>query len=115
MIVERYGKDIPIDIQVLSEKNKRYLYRFSCGNESIDEYFNFYADSDPSAVTYLFLDKEQEKLISCMTISCSAIFIKEKEPVFSTILSAMEIKYFAADPFFMIIIQAQQKKSKKTL
>ena len=34
----------------------------------------------------------------CLTIACSAIFTDtDKKDVFSTILSAMEIKYFAVD------------------
>ncbi len=95
----RYGCDVPVDIQVLSKNNVRYLSDFNCGNVSIDLYFNVHAQKDDTAVTYMFIDCDYDRLIACMTIACSAIFDEgdEGEKPFTTILSAMEIKYFAVD------------------
>lgn len=97
--MERYGNQVIVDIQVLSQDNAEYLSGFNCGNKSIDQYFNMQARDDETAVTYLFIDCEKDILIACMTIACSAIFDEgeEQEKPLTTILSAMEIKYFAVD------------------
>lgn len=96
---KRYGEDIPIDVQLLTPQNKAYTQTFFCDNESIDHYFQEIAPYDSTAVTYLFIDTDHDALIACVTIACSAIFqrAQEEEELFSTILSAMEIKYFAVD------------------
>lgn len=97
MAEKRYGADIPIDIQLLTPQNKRYTDRFFCDYPSIDAYFQEAAPYDPTVVTYLFIDAEEDELIACATISCSAIFNLDDKDRFSTILSAMEIKFFAVD------------------
>lgn len=96
---KRYGEEIPIEIQILTQENKKYTETFFCDNESIDRYFRCIAPHDATAVTYLFIDTEYDALVACVTLSCSAIFEKADEDIdqFSTILSAMEIKYFAVD------------------
>lgn len=49
-------------------------------------------------MTYLFINTEDNSIIACITIACSVIFTDtDEKDVFSTILSAMEIKYFAVD------------------
>lgn len=75
--MERYGNEITVDIQVLTNENTVYLKNFKCGNVSIDYYFNKCAQNDDTSVTYLFIDSEKDRLIACMTISCSAIFCRE--------------------------------------
>lgn len=101
--MERYGNEITVDIQVLTNENTVYLKNFKCGNVSIDYYFNKCAQNDDTSVTYLFIDSEKDRLIACMTISCSAIFCREnpeEDKLLSTVLSAMEIKYFAVDDLY---------------
>lgn len=94
---KRYGEDIPIEIQLLTPENKAYTDRFFCDYPSIDTYFQQAAPYDSTVVTYLFIDTEKDALISCATICCSAIFDQDDIDQFSTILSAMEIKFFAVD------------------
>ena len=91
-----YGQQCSIKVKVLSVKEQKYLQNFSCGNQSIDKYFRKKAIEDETAVTYLYIDKEEDVLIACVTLSCSAIYTDE-EDVRSTVLSAMEIKYLAVD------------------
>lgn len=103
----KYGEDYSIDKQILSTENQRYTETFSCGNPEIDDYFRKRAAWDRTAVTYLYIDVESDKLIACFTISCSAIFTNNDEfesiSQFSTILSAMEVKYVAVDEAYQHI------------
>lgn len=96
--MNKCGQDIEIDIRVLNEESKKYAENFRCGNSSIDYYFNNEAVKDSTSVKYLYIDKTEDKLVACVTLACSAIFTaEESEEQFSTILSAMEIKYLATN------------------
>lgn len=96
--MNKCGQDIEIEIRVLNEESKKYAENFRCGNLSIDYYFNNEAVNDSTSVTYLYIDKAEDKLVACVTLACSAIFTaEESEEQFSTILSAMEIKYLATN------------------
>ena len=89
----KYGEQYSVDIQILTKENQKYVEGFSCGNPYIDAYFRMEAVCDRTSVTYLFLDTDDDRLIACVTIACSAIFTdNENEEQFSTILSAMEVK-----------------------
>lgn len=92
----KYGRDYSVDIQILTEANEQYVSDFHCGNPSIDLYFQMQASTDRTSVTYLFVDDESDSLIGCVTVACSAIFTKRASDYqYSTLLSAMEIKYLA--------------------
>lgn len=91
-----YGQQIPVRIEVLSPKNQRLTRDFFCGNPAIDDYFRLEAADDATAVTYLVIDENDEKLLAALTISCSAIFLSKKHQ-FSTLMSAIEVVYFAVD------------------
>ncbi len=91
-----FGKDIPVRIEVLTPQNARLTRFFFCGNSTIDAYFQQEAPEDDTAVTYLVIDDERQKLIAALTIACSAIFLKGRQ-AFSTLLSAIEVVYFATD------------------
>lgn len=93
----RYGNNIPIDVKMLTPETRKYTQGFACGNPVIDQYFIETAPTDQAAVTYLFIDSENNLLISCITLACSAIFTANCDEQFSTVLSAMEILYFAVD------------------
>ena len=96
--MSKCGQDIEISIRVLDENTKKYAEDFKCGNENIDYYFNKEAVDDTTSVTYLYIDNATDKLVACITLACSAIFTAEEtEEQFSTILSAMEIKYLATN------------------
>lgn len=97
MAIKRYGNQIPVRIELLKPENKRYTKNFYCDNKAIDIYFRQLAPYDKTAVTYLFIDREKDYLIACVTIACSAIFTTETQDQFSTLQSAMEILYFAVD------------------
>lgn len=92
----KYGQNIPVRVELLSKKNQEYCDDFLCGNPAIDDYFRFDALKDSTAVTYLVIDEDRQKLLAAMTVSCSAIFLAKKQQ-FSTLLSAMEVAYFAVD------------------
>lgn len=91
-----FGQQIPVRIEVLSSANRHLTRYFFCGNPSIDQYFQYEALDDATAVTYLVIHEGREKLIAALTISCSAIFLSKKQQ-FSTLLSAMEVVYYAVD------------------
>ena len=91
-----YGQQIPVRVEVLTEENRKFCKDFFCGNSSIDNYFRCEALDDATAVTYLIIDDNQQKLLAAMTVSCSAIFLSKKQQ-FSTLMSAMEVVYFAVD------------------
>lgn len=97
MANKRYGNQIPIRIELLKPENKHYTENFYCDNKVIDRYFRITAPYDETAVTYLFIDIEEDSPIACVTLACSAIFTTEIADQFSTLQSAMEILYFAVD------------------
>ena len=96
-----YGQNLGIDRQILTSENQFYVSSFNCGKLDIDSYYQEEAAFDQTTVTYLYIDTAADKMIACVTISCSAIFTNDGEieahAQFSTILSAMEIKYLAVD------------------
>lgn len=92
----KYGEDYSVSLRILTEDNIKYVSDFRCGNFAIDSYFRSKASSDRTSVTYLFIDDDADSLMACVTISCSAIFTdRETDYQFSTLLSAMEVKYLA--------------------
>ena len=96
MIRVNYGQEIPVRIEVLTHANERMTRYFFCGNPAIDEYFRCFAADDATAVTYLIIDENNQKLLAALTIACSAIFLSKKQQ-FSTLMSAIEVVYFAVD------------------
>ncbi|MBQ7229278.1 MAG: hypothetical protein IJX04_00050 [Oscillospiraceae bacterium] len=96
MIRVNYGQEIPVRIEVLTHANERMTRYFFCGNPAIDEYFRCFAADDATAVTYLVIDENNQKLLAALTIACSAIFLSKKQQ-FSTLMSAIEVVYFAVD------------------
>ena len=99
-----YGEQIPVEMIILSPENRKYTRNFFCNNPSIDNYYRKKAVKDNSSVTYLFVNSNNNSVIACVTIACSAIFTDTDEKnVFSTILSAMEIKYFAVNEIYQHI------------
>ena len=96
MIRVNYGQEIPVRVEVLSHANERMTRYFFCGNPAIDEYFRNFAADDATAVTYLIIDENNNKLLAALTIACSAIFLSKKQQ-FSTLMSAIEVVYFAVD------------------
>ncbi len=110
--MQKYGQHCSVKIETLSVGNEVYVNQFSCGNKTIDDYFRSKAARDQTAVTYMFIDEENDCLIACATIACSAIFTEdENEKQFSTILSAMEIKYLAVDERYQHMPYFPEKKS----
>ena len=91
-----YGQQIPVRIEVLTHDNEKLTRGFFCGNPAIDEYFRNFAADDATAVTYLIIDENNKKLLAALTIACSAIFLSKKQQ-FSTLMSAIEVVYFAVD------------------
>ena len=96
MIRVNYGQEIPVRVEVLTPSNERLTRYFFCGNPAIDDYFRLYAADDAAAVTYLVIDENNDKLLAALTIACSAIFLSKKQQ-FSTLMSAIEVVYFAVD------------------
>lgn len=108
----KYGEEYSVDLQILTEENQKHMEGFSCGNPSIDDYFHRKAISDRTSVTYLFINRDDNQLIACVTIACSAIFTdNDMEEQFSTILSAMEVKYLATDERYQHIPYTAESKS----
>ena len=91
-----YGQQLPVRVEVLTHENERMMRNFFCGNHAIDEYFRYFAAEDATSVTYLVIDENNNKLLAALTIACSAIFLSKKQQ-FSTLMSAIEVVYFAVD------------------
>lgn len=111
----RFGEDIPISIRILDKSCKKYLQCFESGNVSIDYYFSEQAINDKAAVTYLFVDEEMDKLVACMTLSCSAIIIEANSEMklSTTLMPAVEIQFFAVDEEYQHLPYV--KRSSRTL
>ena len=90
MIRAEYGQQIPVRVEVLSRANERMTRYFFCGNPAIDEYFRNFAADDATAVTYLIIDENNQKLLAALTISCSAIFLSKKQQ-FSTLIDRKSV------------------------
>lgn len=107
----KYGQDIKIGVEILTQDNKKYVKDFTCGNPSIDEYFRKDSFKDNTSVTYLYIDEASDKVVACITIACSAIFTEDDtEEQFSTILSAMEIKYLATSEEYQHLPYSPEKE-----
>ena len=96
MAQPEYGHQIPVRIERLTKENNGLGWYFFCGNEVIDHFFQCEALDDPTTVTYLVIDDSRNKLLAALTIACSAIFHSKKRQL-STLLSAIEVVYFAVD------------------
>ena len=55
-----YGPQIPVRVEVLSEKNCRLARHFFCGNPAIDNFFQVEAVDAPTTVTYLVIEELYE-------------------------------------------------------
>ena len=92
----KFGKDIPLIFRELNEDTKKYLSEYTCGNMGIDDHFHEKAINDKSTTTFLFIDKEESRAITCVSLSCSRIdYVHSIHGHEST--SAFEIKFFATD------------------
>lgn len=91
-----YGQQIPVRVERLNRENNRLAWYFFCGNDTIDQFFQNEALNDPTTVTYLVIDDSRDRLLAALTIACSAIFHSKKRHL-STLLSAIEVVYFAVD------------------
>ena len=56
----KYGQDIKIEVEILTQDNKKYVEDFTCGNLAIDEYFRKDSFEDNTSVTYLYIDEEND-------------------------------------------------------
>lgn len=90
------GKDVDIDFNILSFRNKHYLKNFSCGNPEIDRYFHRQALDDNDTVTYMFIDKKLDIAIALVSISCSRIDYWQNKK-YMDYTPAVEIKFFATE------------------
>lgn len=91
------GIDISIGFQRLNYKTKKYVENFKCKNSAIDFYFNHQALDDNSVVTYLFIDENNDKTISCVSLACSRIDVFNQKQRVKEAIPAFEIKYFASN------------------
>ena len=87
---------IPIEFDRLADSHADMLSTFSCGNEVIDEHFRKKAFDEINSVTYLFIDKSQNRVAAAATICCSSIPVTDGRKYIDGI-PAVEITAFAVD------------------
>lgn len=91
------GKNINIAFEKLNSKNFCFLESFNCGNIQINNYFQKKALNDNDSVTYLYLNKDNNEVITCVSISCSKVDDEDEEKRIHSSIPAFEIKYFATN------------------
>lgn len=100
MIRHEYGMDYSISFHRISVADSDLLKDFHCGNPAIEQFIHeesLFAGKD---VTYLFIDTENQSIIGFCSICCSGISCVEEDTekkLFTTIIPAIEIDYFAID------------------
>ena len=114
----KYGNEIMIDFAVLDFNFSDIAKSFRCNNNSIDKYIRNIASKDKSAVTYIAIDKQYNKIIAIMTISCSGIYTTTtnilKYPLHK-VISAIEIKNFAVDYNYQKMPYSESSSKYETL
>ena len=99
MIVHEFGSNYSIDFHKVSSADSPLLERFSCENEAIKNFVQHDCLESKKDVTYVFVDKENNRLIGMCAICCNGISIVERISgvAFNTSIPAVEIDYFAID------------------
>lgn len=99
--VPEYTEDVDVVFAKLDTTTDYYLEDFDCGNETINNYIREKAINDVEIVAYLSIDKNQDKLISFLAISCSGILtdVNGDKP-YQYIVPAIEVKYFAVNTVY---------------
>lgn len=95
MSVYRYGNEVQIKIEIISENNVNLIGNFNCGNSELDSYIKFKAIHDDTITTYVVIDKVLNKVISYCSMSCSGLTHKYQNNIHT--IPSIEIKYFAVD------------------
>lgn len=97
-----YGQNVQLRAKKYAKKFQDMLANFDCGNKHID--CLVWRDSySSSTVSYLYVDEDSDKLVAYASIACSGIVVETSEfdgddaaiEPESSILSAVEIEYFA--------------------
>ena len=110
---KKYGCEIELSVETLSFKHKKYLKAFSCGKESLDEYFKTKALDDEDATTHIFIDKEAKKPIALVSLSCSGIMLNSSTKFY--IYPAVEIKMFALNEEYKNLKYSNEKNDNEKL
>lgn len=117
-----YGCNVKLRIEKMALSAKDLVDSFNCGNDNINELVQM--DSfEPHTVTYLYIDDLRETLVAYASIACSGILVDDAdssndEQSFtseSSIMSAVEIEYFAIDQEYQSLQFEENGESKLTL
>ena len=118
-----YGKDVNISILKCTEETAHYtahyIEAFHCGNRNLDSLIR--DDSVfGNTVAYLFIDKDNDRLVAYCSLSCSGIMTvaDDAEPDIvdpRTIIPSIEIKFFAVDCEYRSLKMEETSKRYDTL
>lgn len=111
------GKDVSVIVTKDLRDGFESLLRFNCGNSNINELVVEDCRSK-STVSYFFIDEEKEQLIAYCSLACSGIMMDVDNESFReprTIISALEIKYFAVDKEYRSLRMSEDSDKYDTL
>ena len=93
--IPKYGRNIDFVFQRLEKKYLNKLKKFDCTDNKINKFFQKHAIDDDESVTHLYINKNNNDIIACVSLSCSGIILDIDN--YSYIYPAVEIKMFAVD------------------
>lgn len=116
----QYGKDVPIQFMRLSEENRDRFAVFDCG----ETVFNTYVHDDAlsrDTTSYVFFDVDKQLVVAYASIACSGIMTEvmdieaEMFENTKTVISAIEVKYFAVNAEYRSLKFDETSSEKQTL
>lgn len=117
-----YGKDVQLRAEKCSEEHSKMISDFDCGTDNINHLIHIDSCSS-GTVSYLYVDQATETLVAYASIACTGVVVLEDEfdgddaglEPQSSILSAVEIEYFAVHKEYQKLPFAPDLDSKETL
>lgn len=99
MITHNYGVDYSISFRRVDLNDSDILSKFECENETIRNFVRYQSIKSKKDVTYIFVDNENNTVISFCSICCTGISITgyNGAETYNSTLPAVEIDFFAVD------------------
>lgn len=112
----QYGKDVPFRFEFLSEEFFSSIDSFSCGEPEFNQLIRRDAYSKGTA-TYLFLNNDTNDIIAYFSIASSGIMTTNtiRDRQYTSIISAIEIKFFAVNQDYRNLPFEENSDSHTTL
>ena len=104
----KFGKEIPLSSEPLSETNQYLLESFSCGNLDLDNHIKRHYN-DYNVVTRIVIDTKLLLPVCVYSLCCTAMLVESSNKVYPS--PAVEIETFAVNESYQDIYFDEDKDS----